>query len=99
MITSGPWAFKRSICHLQNGKEERVTGKIRYSRRPQDLDAVIYREDGLYEYAAGKSMEVFREYEYVVPSGNDDETLEIYFVEKDTCSCFRRCFVALRCTA
>jgi hypothetical protein len=71
----GSWNFDRSIVHFSNNHRERVHGTIQYSR--PKLDYVLYREDGLYELAPGKSLPVFREYEYVCC----DDVLEVYFVE------------------
>jgi hypothetical protein len=80
----GSWNFDRRIVHLSSlsssptgSKEEHVYGSIRYSRS-QGLDYVKYREDGFYELAPSKTLNVFREYEYVA---KDNSILEIYFVE------------------
>ena len=80
----GTWNFDRRIVHLSSlsssptgGKEEHVYGTIRYSRS-KELDYILYREDGLYELTPVKTLNVFREYEYVV---QEDGILEIYFVE------------------
>jgi len=82
----GDWDFDRNIVHLSGksssptgSKRERVHGTIKYSRSKK-LDSVKYREDGLYEIAPGKELNVFREYDYVVPENNDG-VLEIYFME------------------
>ncbi|KAL3906607.1 MAG: hypothetical protein SGILL_009201, partial [Bacillariaceae sp.] len=71
----GSWDFDRNIVHFSNNHRERVHGTIRYSR--PKLDYVLYREDGLYELAPGKSLPVFREYEYVCTH----DMLDVYFVE------------------
>lgn len=71
----GSWKFSRNMVHLANNREEYVHGTIRYSR-PQ-LDYVLYREDGFYQISESKSIEVFREYEYVC----NGDLLEVYFVE------------------
>ncbi|CAJ1949003.1 unnamed protein product [Cylindrotheca closterium] len=82
----GEWDFDRNIVHLSDksssptgNKRERVHGTIKYSRSKK-LDSVKYREDGLYELAPGKELNVFREYDYVVPDNNDG-VLEIYFMD------------------
>ena len=71
----GSWKFHRRIVHFKDNREEFIHGTINFSR-PQ-LDYVLYREDGLYELSPTKTLNVFREYEYLVK----DDTLEIYFVE------------------
>lgn len=80
----GSWKFDRRIVHLSSlsssptgSKQEHVYGTIRYSRS-KALDYVKYREDGFYELTPTKTLNVFREYEYVA---KDDGILEIYFVE------------------
>jgi hypothetical protein len=65
----------RTIRHFDSDRQESVTGVIQYSK--PSLDYLLYREDGEFHYAPGKSLTVFREYEYIHKDGN----LEIYFVE------------------
>jgi hypothetical protein len=75
----GRWAFERSIRHFGNdARHERVHGTVRYTLSGPGLDAVRYREDGVFELPGGREIDVFREYEYEVSRGGD---LEIYFVE------------------
>jgi hypothetical protein len=72
----GSWKFHRSIVHYSdNHRLEHVHGTVRYSR--PKLDYVLYREDGFYQLTPEKSLNVFREYEYLVTH----DMLEIYFVE------------------
>jgi cation diffusion facilitator CzcD-associated flavoprotein CzcO len=71
----GSWKFSRNMVHQTNNHQEYVHGMIRYSR-PQ-LDYVLYREDGFYQISENKSIEVFREYEYVC----NGDLLDVYFVE------------------
>jgi hypothetical protein len=71
----GKWDFMRTIRHFDSDRQESVTGVIQYSK--PSLDYLLYREDGEFHYAPGKSLTVFREYEYIHKDGN----LEIYFVE------------------
>ena len=78
----GTWDFRRTIRHFDNpDQQESVTGVIQYSKPSSsslDDDFLLYREDGEFHYAPGKSMTVFREYEYI---HSQDGNLEIYFVE------------------
>jgi dimethylaniline monooxygenase (N-oxide forming) len=73
----GKWDFRRTIRHFDApDQQESVMGVIQYSKS-SSLDYLLYREDGEFHYAPGKSLTVFREYEYIHKDGN----LEIYFVE------------------
>ena len=72
----GPWNFERVITHFDTGRQELVTGVVQFTKSKL-LDYVIYREDGLYHLTPQKSLQVFREYEYIDKNG----ILEIYFVE------------------
>jgi cation diffusion facilitator CzcD-associated flavoprotein CzcO len=75
----GLWQFERTIEHHGgDARRETVRGKVRYSRAGPNLDAVRYREDGVFLLPNGREIDVFREYEYAV---NRDD-LEIYFVEE-----------------
>jgi hypothetical protein len=89
----GSWSYDRKIVHLQTGKQEHVSGTVKYSKYwTRDCDGedgdnkatpsmvenpVLYREDGVYEFSPTQKFDVFREYEYEVK----DDALEIYFVE------------------
>lgn len=72
----GEWNFDRQIVHFADERQERVYGKVKYSR--PTLDHVLYREDGFYELSRTKTLNVFREYEYQVAG----DCLELYFVEQ-----------------
>ena len=89
----GVWSYDRKIVHLQSGKHEHVSGKVKYSKywtredddaddddsriAPGEDNPVLYREDGVYEFSPTQKFDVFREYEYEVKN----DALEIYFVE------------------
>jgi hypothetical protein len=74
----GTWQFERTIRHFgADARVERVRGTVRYAVAGPRLDAVRYREDGVFTLPNGREIDVFREYEYAV---NHDD-LEIYFVE------------------
>ena len=75
----GLWQFERTIEHFgMEARRETVRGKVRYARSGPNLDAVRYREDGVFLLPNGREIDVFREYEYAV----NREDLEIYFVEE-----------------
>jgi hypothetical protein len=75
----GRWRLERTIRHFgPEARQESVRGTVRFSVSGPNLDAVRYREDGVFALPNGREIEVFREYEYEANRGDD---LEIYFVE------------------
>ena len=78
----GRWKFEREIRDHLSTTIQRVHGTVVYSiPRTQDNHErrLRYREDGVLDLPNGKTLEVFREYDYVC--GKDSNTLELYFIE------------------
>jgi hypothetical protein len=76
----GRWSFERTITEFSTSSSpQRVVGNIVFSVHGPRLDTVLYREDGHLELPTGNTIQVFREYEYLL---SDDGALEIYFIEE-----------------
>jgi len=83
----GKWSFERTITEMSSpgAPPQKVSGEIFFSvihdkkssPARSSFNSIRYREDGLFELPTGKTLQVFREYDYVYAQ----DALEIYFVE------------------
>ena len=72
----GKWSFDREIKDHLTGSLQEVHGEINFSLQKPDYSSLRYREDGVLDLANGKTLQVHREYDYLI-----DSTLDIHFVE------------------
>jgi cation diffusion facilitator CzcD-associated flavoprotein CzcO len=87
----GKWSYHRTITQMSGPPNpQTVAGDVKFSLETsgnangetsstttEAWDTVLYREDGIFTLPSGQTMEVFREYEYIV----NQDCIEIYFVE------------------